>query len=173
MALHFDPATVWSPFGAFSMGVVVGAGRLVHLKGQVALDRDGNLVGRGDLPAQLRQALDNIASVLAAVGGEMRDIITLTQFTTDIDGFMACGAIRERYFSAPYPATTTVQVVRLYDPDVLVEIAAAAEVPLSRYRPPGRLSRPVRPDHGAARLEPWWWPDRAPKSSAHGLRRRP
>ena len=66
----------------------------------------------------------------------MGDIITLTQFTTDIEGFMACGEIRQCYFSAPYPATTTVQVARLYDPDLLVEITAVAEVPLARYRPP-------------------------------------
>ena len=136
MAQHFNPSDVWQPFGAFSMGVVLGEGRIIQLKGQVALDRDGNLVGRGDLPAQLRQTLDNIAAMLAAVGGQMGDIFALTQFTTDIEAFMACGEIRQGYFSPPYPATTTVEVSRLYDPDLLVEITAQAEIPLDRFHPP-------------------------------------
>ena len=134
MAEHFNPSSVWQPFGAFSMGVVLGTGRIVHLKGQVALDRDGRLVGRGDLAAQLQQTLDNIAAALSAVGGEMGDIVALTQYTTDIEGFMACGEIRKRYFQPPYPVTTTVQVARLYDPDLLVEITVQAEVPEDRFR---------------------------------------
>lgn len=137
MAVHFNPSGLWRPFGTFSMGVVLGGGRTVHLKGQVALDRDGRVIGKGDMAAQLRQTLDNITIALAAVGGEMRDVVSLTQFSTDIERFMACGEIRQGYFSAPYPVTTTVEVARLFDPDLLVEITALAEVPRSRYRPPG------------------------------------
>ena len=49
---------------------------------------------------------------------------------------MACGDIRQAYFSAPYPVTTTLEVSRLYRPDVMVEITAIAEVPRNRYRQP-------------------------------------
>lgn len=133
----FNPPDVWSPFGAFSLGVVQGDGQVVYLKGQVALDRAGELVGRGDMPAQLRQVLENIAAVLDHVGGEMGDILSLTQYVTDIEAFMAAGAVRQQFFAALYPVTTTVEVSRLYHPELLVEITAVAEIPRDRFRHPG------------------------------------
>jgi 2-iminobutanoate/2-iminopropanoate deaminase len=84
MATSFNPPEVWQPFGAFALAAVQGEGRPVHLKGQVALDRDGRLVGKGGMRAQVRQVLENIRSVLASVGGQMGDIISLTQYTTDM-----------------------------------------------------------------------------------------
>ncbi|MEB2610074.1 RidA family protein [Burkholderia cenocepacia] len=138
MAEAVNPPEVWAPFGAFSMAVIQGDGRIVHLKGQVALDRDGQPVGAGDMRAQVRQALDNIRDVLAALGGQMRDVISLVHYATDIDAFMQAGDIRKTYFAEPYPVTTTVQVERLYHPDLLIEIAAIAEIPLARLRRPER-----------------------------------
>jgi enamine deaminase RidA (YjgF/YER057c/UK114 family) len=134
MAVAFNPPDVWAPFGAFSMGVVQGDGRIVHLKGQVALDRSGKLVGKGDMRAQTRQVLENIRAVLSSIGGEMGDIISLTHHVTDIEAFMATGDIRREFFAPPYPVTTTVEVSRLYDPDLVVEITAVAEIPRERYR---------------------------------------
>ncbi|MCA7922617.1 RidA family protein [Burkholderia cenocepacia] len=136
MAEAVNPPKVWAPFGAFSMAVIQGDGRIVHLKGQVALDRDGQPVGAGDMRAQVRQTLDNIRDVLAALGGQMRDVISLVHYATDIDAFMQAGDIRKTYFAEPYPVTTTVQVERLYHPDLLIEIAAIAEIPLARFRRP-------------------------------------
>jgi enamine deaminase RidA (YjgF/YER057c/UK114 family) len=138
MAQRFNPADVWQPFGTFAMGVVQGEGRIVHLKGQVALDREQRVVGRGDMKVQLRQVLDNVRRVLAAVGGEMSDIIALTQYTTDIDAFMQAGDVRREVFAPPYPVTTTVGVRRLYNPELMVEITAIAEIPESRFRDPAR-----------------------------------
>lgn len=134
----FDPPEIWPPFGTFAMGVVAGEGRLVHLKGQVALDRAGEVVGAGDMQAQVRQVLENIRAVLGHVGGGMADIISLTQYVTDIEAFMAAGAIRREFFAAPFPVTTTVEVSRLYDPRLMVEIASIAEIPQGRFRPPAR-----------------------------------
>ena len=136
MAEAVTPPEVWAPFGAFSMAVIQGDGRIVHLKGQVALDRDGQPVGAGDMRAQVRQTLDNIRDVLAALGGQLRDVISLVHYATDIDAFMQAGDIRKTYFAEPYPVTTTVQVERLYHPDLLIEIAAIAEIPLARFRRP-------------------------------------
>ncbi|AZQ55914.1 RidA family protein [Burkholderia cenocepacia] len=136
MAEAVNPPEVWAPFGAFSMAVIQGDGRIVHLKGQVALDHDGQVVGAGDMRVQVRQTLDNIRDVLAALGGQMRDVISLVHYATDIDAFMQAGDIRKTYFAAPYPVTTTVQVARLYHPDLLIEIAAIAEIPLARFRRP-------------------------------------
>lgn len=96
------------------------------------------MVGRDDMRAQLRQTLDNVRRVLAGVGGEMSDIIALTQYTTDIDAFMQPGDVRREVFSPPYPVTTTVEVRRLYDPELMVEIMATAEIPQARFRDPAR-----------------------------------
>lgn len=133
----FNPPDVWAPFGAFSMGVVQGDGQIVYLKGQVALDPQGEVVGHGDMPAQVLQVLENLQKVLAHVGGGMADIVSLTQFVTDIEAFMACGAVRKEFFAAPYPVTTTIEVSRLYDPALLVEINAIAEIPRDRFRKSG------------------------------------
>jgi len=138
MAESFDSPDIWAPFGAFSMAVIPGPGQIVWLKGQVALDKAGKLVGPGDMRAQLRQVLENLKAVLANLGGEMGDMISLTHYTTDIEQFMAAGDIRRGYFAAPYPVTTTVQVARLYDPALLIEIAGVAEIPLARFRRPAR-----------------------------------
>jgi enamine deaminase RidA (YjgF/YER057c/UK114 family) len=136
MAKFFDPPEVWQPFGPFSLAALPGEGRIVHLKGQVALDRDGEIVGVSDMRVQVRRVLENIRTVLAELGGEMRDIFSLTQYTTDIAAFMAAGDIRRAFFAAPFPVTTTVEVVRLYDPALLVEIAAVAEIPKERFKRP-------------------------------------
>ncbi len=136
MAEHFNPREIWQPFGAFSMLVAQGDGQVVHLKGQVPLDPDGALIGKGDLRAQVRQTLQNIEAVLASVGGEMADVVSLTHYTTDIGAFMGAGDIRVQFFAAPYPVTTTVEVARLYDPEIQVEITATAEIPRERYHPP-------------------------------------
>jgi len=132
-----NPDTVWKPFGAFSMAVVQGSGKVVHLKGQVALDREGNVVGEGDIETQVTQSLDNIKTVLAQFGGRMEDVYTLTHHVTDIDEFMTTGHVRSEYFKPPYPVTTTVEVSRLYNPLLKVEITASAEIPLERFRPAG------------------------------------
>jgi 2-iminobutanoate/2-iminopropanoate deaminase len=134
VAEFFDPPEVWAPFGAFSMGAVLGEGQVVHLKAQVALDREGRLVGEGDLRAQARQVFANIRAVLASVGGTMADVVSLTQCTTDIKGFMAAGDVRREFFAPLYPVTTTVQVAAFYRPEVMVEVAAVAEIPRERFR---------------------------------------
>ena len=138
----FNPDDVWKPFGAFSQAVVAGAGQVVHLKGQVALDASGGIVGQGDMARQVEQALDNIVAILAAFGGRTEDIYSLTHHVTDIDAFMGAGEIRARYFDAPFPVTTTVEVLRLYHPELMVEITASAEIPLARFVSPTGADRP-------------------------------
>lgn len=133
-----DPIGVWEPFGAFSLAAIQGDGRIVHLKGQVALDRDGKVVAAGDMRAQTRQVLENIRAVLAALGGRMEDVLSLTHYVTDIDAFAGVGDIRREFFRAPYPVTTTVQVAALYDPRLVLEITAIAEIPRDRFQRPSQ-----------------------------------
>ncbi|WP_372085050.1 RidA family protein [Tistrella mobilis] len=127
---------LWRPFGAFSMAAVQESGRIVHLKGQVPLDAQGELAGPGDIQAQFRQVLENIRTALVSFGGEMSDVLSLSQHTTDIEKFIAASAVRSEFFASPFPVTTTVEVVRLYRPDVMIEITAVAEIPIARFRTP-------------------------------------
>jgi 2-iminobutanoate/2-iminopropanoate deaminase len=136
IAYSFDPPDVWSPFGAFSQAVIAGDGRTVFLKGQVALDKDGQIVGIGDMEAQVQQVLQNITDILASMGGRMADVVSLNQFTTDIQAFMRCGDIRKTFFDAPFPVTTTLEVSSLYDPQLLIEINGIAEIPTPRFQMP-------------------------------------
>ena len=138
----FNPPGVWSPFGAFSMGVIQGDGQVVHLKGQVALDRDGQVVAANDMREQTRKTLQNIRAVLASAGGTMGDVVSLTHYVTDIKQFMTTGDIRREFFAEPYPVTTTIQISALYRPELVVEITAIAEIPRARFkRPIGSMAR--------------------------------
>jgi enamine deaminase RidA (YjgF/YER057c/UK114 family) len=131
-----NPPGIWSPFGAFSMAVIQGDGQVVHLKGQVSLDQDGQVVGAGDMRAQVRKVLENIRALLASMGGTMADVVSLVHYATDIEAFMGTGDIRKEFFSPPFPVTTTVQVARLYRPDLVIEVTAVAEIPHGRFRRP-------------------------------------
>ena len=131
-----NPAGVWPPFGAFSIAVIQGTGQVVHLKGQVSLDFNGQVVGAGDMRVQVRQVLSNIRDVLASMGGKTSDVASLVHYATDIDSFMKTGDIRQTFFTKPFPITTTVQVARLYHPDLVIEITAMAEIPRERFRRP-------------------------------------
>lgn len=136
MAHSFDPPGVWRPFGAFSQSVILGGGRAVFLKGQVALDPDGRIVGEGDMAGQVEQVLTNIAGILEPMGGRLSDVVSLSQFTTDIAAFMRCGELRASFFGEPFPVTTTLEISSLYDPRLLIEITAVAEIPIDRFSMP-------------------------------------
>jgi len=132
MADSFNPPDIWQPFGAFAMMKIQGTGQIVHLKGQVALNKDGQIVGKKDMRAQLRKVLENIRTVLASV----TDVISLTHYATDIEQFIAAGDIHKEFFAEPFPITTTVEVSRLYHPDLLIEITSMAEIPFERFKRP-------------------------------------
>ncbi|MCZ6859128.1 MAG: RidA family protein [Alphaproteobacteria bacterium] len=120
------------------MVVLRGTGQVVHLKGQVALDASSAIIGAGDMRAQVRQVLLNIKTVLASIGGRMSDVISLTHYTTDIQAFMQTGDIRKEFFTSAYPVTTTVEVVALYNSELVIEITADAEIPPERYKRPSQ-----------------------------------
>ena len=131
-----NPAGTWAPFGAFSMVVLQGEGQIVHLKGQVSLNSNGQIVGARDMRVQVRQVLGNIQSTLSSMGGTTSDVVSLVHYATDIEQFMATGDIRQEFFKAPFPITTTIQVGRLYHPDLVIEITAVAEIPRERFHRP-------------------------------------
>ena len=111
----------------YSHVVVVEGKRMIFIAGQLARDRHGNLVGKGDMRAQLRQVGENIKAALAAAGVTLNDIVKTTTYVTDIDEFFKHVDVRMEYFGA-MPTSTTVEVRRLAHPDFLVEVEAMAVV---------------------------------------------
>ncbi len=110
----------------YSHVVSVAGERLVFVSGQLARDQGGNIVGAGDMRAQLRQVGENIKTALAAAGATLQDLVKITTFVTDIEEFFRHVDVRAEYFGSALPASTTVEVRRLSHPDFMVEIEAVA-----------------------------------------------
>lgn len=101
-------------------------GDTVRVSGQVPLDAEGRLVGRGDLVAQAEQVFTNIDLLVRAAGGDMSDLVEITYYTTQMERFSELELVRRRWLRPPYPASTGVEVSRLFDPEWLIEISAVA-----------------------------------------------
>ncbi|MBT5415152.1 MAG: RidA family protein [Rhodospirillaceae bacterium] len=129
MALRFLQPESLRPTASTSQ-VVVGDGCLVVTSGQVALDRDNNLVGAGDFEAQAVQVFENIGHALAAAGADFGHVIRLGAFLADRSYTDDYRSIRTRYFKPPYPASTAV-IAELVLPEFLIEIEATALIPAS------------------------------------------
>jgi 2-iminobutanoate/2-iminopropanoate deaminase len=117
------------PAGIFSSGVKVPAGHLIFVSGQVARNAAGETVGKGDIRAQTRQALENVRAVLEAAGATLDDIVKVTVFVTDVSHLSAIHEVRAEYFKHDYPASTLVEVKGLVSPDLMIEIEAIAVTP--------------------------------------------
>jgi enamine deaminase RidA (YjgF/YER057c/UK114 family) len=124
-----NPPELGSPPG-YSQIVDVAANRFIFIAGQTALDRDGNLVGKGDFAAQAAQVFRNLAIALQARGCTAANLVKLTVFLTDMNHLGAYREARNRFFASvtppAAPAVTLVEVSKLYGPDFLIEIEAIA-----------------------------------------------
>ena len=103
-------------------------GNTIYVAGQLPYDKDGNLVGVGDIRAQARRVLGNIKKVVEAGGGTMDDVVKITVFVTDVRYREAYAEARAEFFGANPPASTLVQIGNLAIPDALIEIEAVAVV---------------------------------------------
>jgi len=118
------PGDVHAPWeGAYNHAVRAGT---VYVAGQVALDRDGNVVGKDDIVAQAELALTNLSRVLAAAGASNQNVVKLNVYLTRREDFTAWREVRRRYFTGEPPAATLAFVSGLADPDLLVEVEAIA-----------------------------------------------
>ena len=124
---HVNPDTV-APSVGYSHAVVVplGEAAMVFVAGQVALDRDGALVGPGDMRAQADQAMRNVEAVLAAAGAGWGDVTHLRTFVTDVGRLAEVREVRARYITGPPPASTLVEVSGLVRDEFLIEVEAIA-----------------------------------------------
>lgn len=134
MAKGFNAPGVVKPFGIFSSAAWQPPGRVLHISGQVAQDVDGSVAHEGNIVGQTRRVLENIRGVLDSVGGTMADIQKVTIYVMDMALLMEIHAVRSEFFTAPYPASTLVQVAALVRPEYLIEIEAVAVIPEERVR---------------------------------------
>ena len=118
----------WEKEYGYAQAVKVGD--TIYVSGQVSHDDMGNIVGQGDMEAQMRQAYVNIRKVLAQYGATMDNIVDETLFVTDMNSAFAA-AVKCRddvFFGAPVVASTIVQIQRLAFPELMIEIKCVAKV---------------------------------------------
>lgn len=124
---HVNPPALSKPTG-YTHVVEVSGGRTLYVSGQVALDRTGAVVGRGDLKAQTKQVFENLKAALAACGATLDDVVKITVFVTDASQIQTVRDVRDAYFTKDPPASTAVEVSRLVRPDLMIEVDAVAVV---------------------------------------------
>jgi len=126
-----NPPSVAAPHGYSHAAVIdLGNSKMVILSGQVGLDKQGNLVGAGDLGRQAEQAFQNIRSIVTAAGGTMDNVVKLSFFVTDVSKIQAVREARDKFINTKTPpASTLVEVRKLFRDDVLIEIEATAVIP--------------------------------------------
>ena len=113
----------------YSHVVEVKGGRTLYIAGQIALDKDGNLVGRGDFRAQVKQVFENLKARLEEGGASFKDVVKLNYYLTDASDLQALRDTRNNYINTETPPASTLVVVKqLVREEYLVEIEAVAVV---------------------------------------------
>jgi 2-iminobutanoate/2-iminopropanoate deaminase len=124
-----NPPTLSKPTGYAHVVEFNGPGKTVYVAGQIALDKDGNVVGAGNMKAQAEQVFKNLQAALEAAGAKFSDVVKMNTYITDMEQAPAVREVRARYFGETTPASTLVQVVRLARPEFLLEIEVIAALP--------------------------------------------
>ncbi|MBI4488833.1 MAG: RidA family protein [Deltaproteobacteria bacterium] len=121
-----QPKSLNDPRPRYSQGIVTRGGRLLFVAGQTASDKDGNVVGKGDIEAQAHQVFRNLSAVLKEVGGSLDNLVMTTTYITDRKYREGYNRVRREYYKKSPPTSTLVIVKGLANKDYLIEIAGIA-----------------------------------------------
>ena len=123
--------TTPDPYAPYLLSQAIRVGDFLFISGQAAAGDDGAIVGPGDFDAQAEQAFRNLERVLKAGGSGLDSVVKVTIFLTSMTHFGKIVELRRKWFSAPYPADTIVEINALYSPEAMIEIEAIALVKAS------------------------------------------
>ena len=125
---RINPPELSTPTGYTHVIEVTGPAKTVYISGQIAFDKDGKVVGAGDMKAQAEQVFKNLQAALTAAGAKFSDVVKMNTYVTDVEQAPAVREVRARYFGENAPASTLVQVVRLARPELMLEIEVIAAI---------------------------------------------
>lgn len=122
-----QPKTLNDPRPRYSQGILVTKpGTLLFIAGQTASDKDGNVVGKGDIEAQTHQVFRNLSAVLQEAGGSLDNLVMTTTYITDRKYREGYNRVRTQYYKKSSPTSTLVIITGLAHPDYLIEINGVA-----------------------------------------------
>lgn len=126
-----NPPSLSTPRGYSHVAEInLGNCTMLIISGQVALDEKGNLVGKDDMAKQAEQVFKNIKNCVANAGGTMDNIVKLSYFILDVSQIQKVRDVRDKFINTTKPpASTLVQVSKLFREDILIEIEATAIIP--------------------------------------------
>jgi 2-iminobutanoate/2-iminopropanoate deaminase len=123
-----QPDSLPDPRPRYSQGIQTTGGTLLFISGQVAVGKDGAIVGRGDIEKQAVQVFENLGAMLKAAGGSFEQLVMTTTYLTDITYREAYSRVRLEYYKDHQPTSTLVVVKSLANPDYLLEIDGIAVI---------------------------------------------
>lgn len=121
---------LYAPVVAFDLGTHT----IIFVAGLLARNQSAEIVGKGDMAAQIRQVGENLKAALESVGAGLEDLVRTCTFVTDIDEYFRHVEVRQQYLGIALPTSTTVEVKRLSHPDFMIEVEGFAIIQSTRFK---------------------------------------